>query len=161
MSIADQLDAEMRAQLRSRYRPLPPMMPPVMAGPVVEPMKGARPPVVRRPPPKSPHAPLPERHPNANVSIKDIMELVASLTGVSADEMRAKTRALRIVPARHVAMYLALRYTKLSGVAIGGAFCRDHTVTIHAGRKVNGALARGDEWTTDIVTRAEAALAQR
>lgn len=61
--------------------------------------------------------------------------------GVSMAEMLSRRRHAVIVWARHVAMYLARKHTLGSLLEIGSLFGgRDHTIVLHAVRRIDAAL---------------------
>jgi chromosomal replication initiator protein len=69
--------------------------------------------------------------------ISDILEPFLNKNGVSIEELRSKDRNKDLVRLRHIAMYLAKRYSKKSLSEIANYFSRkDHTTVIHAIEKV-------------------------
>ncbi len=71
------------------------------------------------------------------VPISEIQEIVARVFSVSVTDMKSARRGAAIVRPRHVAMYLAKRFTLRSLPEIAGAFGgRDHTTVVHAVRKI-------------------------
>jgi len=70
------------------------------------------------------------------MTIKEIIEQVAAVTGVPADVILGKGRVRRIARARQVAMVLSRELTGQSYPRIGRAFRRDHSTVIHATQQV-------------------------
>ncbi len=72
----------------------------------------------------------------ARVPIAEVQAAVARVYNVTVDELRSARRSADIVEPRHVAMYLAKRFTLRSLPEIGQAFARDHTTAVHAVKKI-------------------------
>jgi chromosomal replication initiator protein len=84
-------------------------------------------------------APLP------NITIAQIMDVVAGHYRVKVSDLQGKRRTKSITLPRQICMYLARQLTPLSLGEIGGYFGgRDHTTVLHARQKVT-AEARKDE----------------
>ena len=67
------------------------------------------------------------------LGIDQIVDHTATIFGIPADQLRAKTRKKDVVKARQVAMYLSKKLTGHSLVTIGLHFGgRDHSTVIHA-----------------------------
>jgi hypothetical protein len=67
------------------------------------------------------------------VSIKDIANIVSSITTISVKSMKSKSRRRELVEARQMAMYFAKDFTSNSLKTIGAFFGgRDHSTVIHA-----------------------------
>ena len=74
--------------------------------------------------------------PSPNVSIPDILNLVARQYNVRLSDLQGKRRTKSIAFTRQVCMYLAREMTPRSLGEIGGYFGgRDHTTVIHAHRE--------------------------
>lgn len=82
--------------------------------------------------------------PNKSIlSIDQIVDHTATVFGISADQLRAKTRKKDVVKARQVAMYLSKQLTQHSLVTIGLHFGgRDHSTVIHAVESVTKMIAQ-------------------
>ncbi|MDP2651389.1 MAG: helix-turn-helix domain-containing protein [bacterium] len=72
-------------------------------------------------------------------SIRIIQEEVETQTGVSVEDMKAKTRKAEVVEARHIAMYLCITLLDHASLKkVGAAFGkRDHSTVIHAHESVS------------------------
>ncbi|WP_084587536.1 helix-turn-helix domain-containing protein [Devosia riboflavina] len=68
-------------------------------------------------------------------SWRSILALVAMKHGVMQRDILGSCRFRHIVAARHEAVLLIFRHTKLSRAAIGRRFGRDHTTVLHVLRK--------------------------
>jgi chromosomal replication initiator protein len=80
-----------------------------------------------------------------NITMAQIMDVVAGHYGVKVSELRGKRRTKSITLPRQVCMHLARQLTPLSLEEIGGYFGgRDHTTVLHACQKVSAA-AQDDE----------------
>lgn len=80
-------------------------------------------------------------------SIAMAVKIAAERSGISIGQILSNCRSADIVRPRHCAMYAAWRAGKslpVIGRAVGG---RDHTSVLHAVRKVERAIAAGEEWT--------------
>jgi len=77
------------------------------------------------------------------VRISDVERIVCEAFGVSAQDMRSKTRRKAISCPRSVAMYVARRLTKSAWREIGQYFGgRDHSTVVAAARRVEEWIAR-------------------
>lgn len=77
---------------------------------------------------------------------RDVTALVARRTGLTAGELKSKSREQAVADARGLAMYLVRRVSGASYAEIGRHFGgRDHTTVLHACRKLKGLVARDDE----------------
>ena len=65
-------------------------------------------------------------------SLEQIRDRVARSYGVTAEQLRGRSRQRRFVRPRQLAMYLCRRYTDASLKQIGRAFGRDHSSVIYA-----------------------------
>jgi hypothetical protein len=78
------------------------------------------------------------------MAIRLIIGLVARRAGVTFTEILSHRRAREIVDARHVAMYLAWRWTMASLPVIARRFAdRDHTTVHHAVHRIEALVAGG------------------
>jgi chromosomal replication initiator protein len=90
--------------------------------------------------------------------ISDILEPFLNKNGITIEELRSKDRNKDIVRLRHIAMYLAKRYSKKSLSEIANYFSRkDHTTVIHAIDKVELELDE-DNYLKDLVLQAISSL---
>lgn len=71
-----------------------------------------------------------------NLSVKDIIKIVADYYDISIDLLKGKDRSKYTSKVRHVAMYLVSEYSDKSTVEIGGEFNRDHASVIFARNKI-------------------------
>lgn len=71
----------------------------------------------------------------------DIINQVAEIYGITADELIHGRRQRRICDARHVAMYLCHRILGMSKRAIGAIFGKDHGTALYAIKKVSDYVA--------------------
>lgn len=67
-------------------------------------------------------------------SLPDVTSAVAAQFGLTAADLRGKSRKQAVARARAMAMYLARRLTSTTITEIGRHFRRDHTTVIHACR---------------------------
>jgi chromosomal replication initiator protein len=80
------------------------------------------------------------------VSIDDVIKTVSEYFGVTAEDLRDKTRKKEIVIARQIAMYFAKEFTGYSLKSIGYQFGgRDHSTVIHAIQSVSDYIAEGKD----------------
>jgi hypothetical protein len=70
------------------------------------------------------------------VTIAEIQQTVAHVFQCTVEEMKSARRMHRVAAPRHVAMYLAKRFTLRSLPEIGSAFARDHSTAFYAMRKL-------------------------
>lgn len=68
--------------------------------------------------------------------LKIIIETVAMDFGVPSWKLLGDSRTWDVTVPRHVAMYLATRFSRLSYGSIGRCFRKDHTVIFHAEKKI-------------------------
>ena len=68
------------------------------------------------------------------LNVDDIKHEVSACTGVPIHLIDGHVRAASLVRARHLAMYLARKYTTLSYPELGEAFGRHHTTILEACR---------------------------
>lgn len=71
-----------------------------------------------------------------NIDITEIIQRVEYITGISYETMKGETKLREIVLARHIAMYLIRKFTKLTLVQIGAYFNRNHATVIYAVKKI-------------------------
>ena len=80
------------------------------------------------------------------IRINDVERVVCEAFGVSAEDMRSKTRRKAISCPRSVAMYVARNLTRVAWREIGQYFGgRDHSTVVAAAKRVNG-------WVNENVT---------
>lgn len=133
MSLQDQLDAQMRTQLRSRYRPLPELMPEALGEP-----DRPRPPPVRRL--VSPPIVLP-------LLGTRIVIIVADEFDTTVGDLRGNDRARPLVFARFAAYRLMSELGGYSTVWIGRLMGnRHHTSAINGLRKAAQLMERDADW---------------
>lgn len=72
--------------------------------------------------------------------LRSIIINTAASYGFTDQDILSDCRNLGIIEARHHAMWLCVRDTKLSYPIIGKAFGRDHTTVLHAVRRVNAIM---------------------
>ena len=83
----------------------------------------------------------------SKISLRQITEAVAEMTGVSVYLMRAKGNCARPSQARHLAMYVARQVTPYSYPQIGRWFGgRHHTTIMYAVRKVEWRRRIWPQW---------------
>jgi len=81
----------------------------------------------------------------------DIEQWVSSYYGISTTKIKGNDRHRVVVLARHVAMYLIRKHTKMGLVAIGRRFSsRDHTSVIHACKAINNLIETEDSFRKQI-----------
>lgn len=71
--------------------------------------------------------------------IKALVKIVADHYGCAVDDILGHSRVADIIQARHHAIWLCARDTKLTYPQIGRAFCRDHSTVIHAVSRIDAA----------------------
>jgi chromosomal replication initiation ATPase DnaA len=87
----------------------------------------------------------------AKPSIADIQQATAQHFGLALDELLADDRAMSVARPRQVAMFLARELTNRSCAEIGDGFAgRDHSVIVHAVKRVGRLLARDRELTESV-----------
>jgi chromosomal replication initiator protein len=76
-----------------------------------------------------------------NVTLENIQKVVANYYNISYSDIRGKKRHRSIVTPRHIAIYLARKFTEHSytelGIEFGG---KDHTTMMHSHDKIESAL---------------------
>jgi chromosomal replication initiator protein len=83
-------------------------------------------------------------------SVRAIQDAVASVLGVTREELLSPRRTPKVARARQLAMYLTRELTPLSLAQIAREFDRDHSTVLHAIRTVTGRLEPGSETATAI-----------
>lgn len=76
------------------------------------------------------------KHEHKTLKINPILRAVSAYYCITIPEIKSIGRRNSVVRPRHVAFYIASRYTGLSIAAIGRRFGRDHTTILHAVRKM-------------------------
>ena len=84
------------------------------------------------------------------LKIDDILSTVASYYGVECEAITSERRNKTLAHARHVAMYLSRMLTQHSLPEISRTFNRDHTVVLHAVRKIEALLQSDEVLKADI-----------
>ena len=84
------------------------------------------------------------------LKIDDIVRTVASYYGVECKDVVSKSKSKMPTRSRHVAMYLARTLTQHSLPEIGRSFSRDHTVVLHAVRRIETLLQSDEALKADI-----------
>lgn len=93
-------------------------------------------------------------------SISDVLEHYLNKNGITIDALRSKDRNKELVRLRHIAMYLAKKYTQKSLTEIAMFFGRkDHTTVIHAIEKIEHE-AKIDSDLSQILQASEKKLSQ-
>lgn len=83
------------------------------------------------------------------IRVRTVQKAVCQHFGVSLIDLVSQRRPVRLVEARHVAMWLAKNLTEYSLPQIGAAFGgRDHTTVLHAVRKVDAQRAADPEFAS-------------
>ena len=85
-----------------------------------------------------------------NASVKEIKKMVADYYGIEMSSFESKERTKFTAKARHVAIYLASKYSKKSVTEIGLEFNRDHASIIHGRDKVEDELKSGSHLFSEI-----------
>ena len=77
----------------------------------------------------------------ANLSIENIIRVVAEFFSLTPNDMKGKKKTQNIVFPRQLAMYIGREITDYSTTEIGQAFGgRDHTTVMHSIDKIKGQL---------------------
>lgn len=88
---------------------------------------------------------LAQQSPDAKDVCREVTALVAKRAGLTASELKGKSREQAVADARGLAMFLVRRLCGASYAEIGRHFgSRDHTTVLHACRKLKGLVARDD-----------------
>lgn len=90
---------------------------------------------------------------------KDILNIVTSVTGITAEKLKSRSRKRYLVDIRHVAMYLIHKYTYLSASKTGELFDRDHATALHGKKRVNEAKKGYNPELNKIIEACERVLA--
>jgi chromosomal replication initiator protein len=84
-------------------------------------------------------------------NVKSIIHCVANWFQISDSDILSSSRKTEIALPRHVAMYLALKYSGLNKSAIARAFKRsDHSTVIHADKKIRSLIQKDPEFARTI-----------
>jgi chromosomal replication initiator protein len=86
----------------------------------------------------------------ANVSLDNIIRVVADYFSLSISDIKGKKRHRGIVLPRQLAMYIARELTEYSTTEVGQAFGRDHTTVMHSYRQVEDMLRTNPTLSTNI-----------
>ncbi|MDR2834836.1 MAG: chromosomal replication initiator protein DnaA [Bacteroidales bacterium] len=88
-----------------------------------------------------------------NITIDYIFNYVANYLIISPEAIKGNSRKKEVVTARHIIMYFAKKYTKLSlqeiGFLIGN---KDHATVIHAQKKITDHMETDKQFKKDIET---------
>jgi chromosomal replication initiator protein DnaA len=88
----------------------------------------------------------------SKLTADQIMKATAEYFGVSVDDLRGQSRSREFVNARQIAIYLCRELTDLRLDQIGQAFGgRDHTMVMHADRKIRQQMAERRSLYNQIV----------
>ena len=79
---------------------------------------------------------------NVEVTPTDIITETAKFFGLSATQLRGKTKTRPVSHARQLAMYLCREFTSLSLPKIGAEFGKDHTTVMYAERKIGKEMSK-------------------
>lgn len=105
------------------------------------------------------HAGLIPRESAPRITVKDIIDVVSDLSGVTPNDILSMRRDAKSCLARHIAMYLAKKLTVHSlpriGKLMGG---KDHTTVLHGIRRIQAMLDAGNESLSEFLTKAGAKL---
>lgn len=156
---------EVRARLRGAVaRPVViRVAPPVPAPPRPAPKPAPAPP----PAPVSASSAVPDREPAPEprqakapriATLPAIIHATARCFHLDLSELLSDCRTHSVCFARHVGIYVARRLTKAGMIEIGRAFGRDHTVVIHAVRKIGALHEAQDPGTVAAVDAITAAV---
>ncbi|MCL1902993.1 MAG: chromosomal replication initiator protein DnaA [Oscillospiraceae bacterium] len=84
-----------------------------------------------------------EKNIPAPLTVERVINEVASIYGISEDDIRSKKRSADISTARQIAIYVVHKITKLSYVEIGKEFGnRDHSTIVYAINKVKDIIVK-------------------
>lgn len=92
------------------------------------------------PDPFDPDAPRHAPVPLPDITVADILKVVADYYGVTIEELRGPKRHQPLARYRQMAMYLAREMTDLSYPQLGRKFRRDHSTVIHGYRTIASQL---------------------
>lgn len=73
-----------------------------------------------------------------DISSEEVINDVCTIFDLTPDELKSPSRKSNIVEARHIVMYILSNRSRMTCVAIGCMFNRDHTSVIHAREKIKG-----------------------
>lgn len=84
-------------------------------------------------------------------SVRQIVKAVSEREGITIEDILSERRNSAIVRARHISMYLARHFTRLSttqiGRHIGG---RDHTTVVHGVSKISTERANNEQFRSHL-----------
>ena len=81
----------------------------------------------------------PYTHPGISkppATVEALCTIASRITGIEQAAIKGKSRQKNIVFARHLVMWAAKRYSKLSLGEIASPFLKDHCSAMHANRKI-------------------------
>jgi len=80
----------------------------------------------------------PESSPKMDLEV--ILHTVCRYFNVKPIDLMTRYRGRDIIPARHISMYLMLKYHKITLKKVGEYFGRDHSTVIAAKRRIEGLI---------------------
>lgn len=86
----------------------------------------------------------------STIPVAMIQRKVCRHYNITGEEMLSNRRFHLLTVPRHVAYYLAMKYTRRSSCEIGRAFRRDHSTIIVMARKIADMIAAGDPIAADV-----------
>ena len=102
-----------------------------------------------------------ERDCATRIRLDDVERAVCDAAGLTAEEIRSKSRARRVTRPRMVAMHLARKHTQSATREIGGHFGgRNHSTVLNADRSVRAWLAEESAAAGDAAALVDAAEAR-
>jgi chromosomal replication initiator protein len=82
---------------------------------------------------------------------EDIIEICCNYFNIHPAVLAKRERKHQVAAARHVAMFLIRKYTRLTLKEIGDRFKKDHTSVIHGVQRVNDAFDTKMDVYQDVV----------
>ena len=90
--------------------------------------------------------------------LEDVVNSVLINNNVKRSELMSKKRQSEIKNARHIAMYLAYKYTEFPLVRVGEHFGRDHATVVHARKRIKEAKEGYDKKLLELLKASEKTL---
>jgi len=90
--------------------------------------------------------------------LEDVVNSVLINNNVKRSELMSKKRQSEIKNARHIAMYLAYKYTEFPLVRVGEYFGRDHATVVHARKRIKDAKEGYDHELNELLQASEKTL---
>ena len=84
------------------------------------------------------------------INIKKITDVVLKYFNISEEEIRGKSRIVKHVKARDIAIYLSRKLTNMTTIQIGSYFHRDHSAAIYSDKKIKNILTKNKEKYKEI-----------